>query len=88
MPIPGQGPGDDDEHDTGHDVVVHLQAAALEVIAAVRALLDAAEEVVRDPAAAVTLASTLAARARSHHDPGDGRDHPEGPGRVERIPVS
>ncbi len=79
--------GDDDpvtggDCDPGHEVVVHLQAAALEVIAAVRAFLDAAEGVVREPAAAVTLASSLAARARPGHDEGDG---PEG---VQRIPVT
>jgi len=92
MPTSDQGPeaGDGaadgaDEHDPAHDVVVHLQAAALEVIAAVRAFLDAAEGLVRDPSAAVTLASSLAARARPGHD-GDGDD--EGSGGVQRIPVA
>jgi len=68
-------------------VVVHLQAAALEVIAAVRAFLDAAEGVVRDPTAAVTLASSLAARARHGHDEGEGDDY-EGSGGIQHIPVS
>jgi hypothetical protein len=68
--------------------VAHLQAAALEVIAAARALLDAAEGLVRDPASAVSLASSLATRARpGRHDPGPG-EGPEGSGGVERIPVS
>ncbi|MDQ6798646.1 MAG: hypothetical protein M3011_11635 [Actinomycetota bacterium] len=85
-PEPDDGPDGADQHDSGHDVVVHLQAAALEVIAAVRALLDAAEGAVRDPLAAVTLASSLAARARHGHDGDD--DGPEGSGGVEHIPVS
>jgi len=84
-PEPEDGVEGADGHDPGHDVVVHLQAAALEVIAAVRAFLDAAEGVVRDPSAAVTLASSLAARGRSGHDRGDG---PEGSGGVQHIPVS
>lgn len=76
-----------DGNDPAHDVVVHLQAAALEVIAAVRAFLDAAEGVVRDPSAAVTLASSLAARARPQHDHGGGDDS-GGSGGVQHIPVS
>lgn len=80
------GEGDGDGPVPGHDVVVHLQTAALEVIAAVRAFLDAAEGVVRDPGAAVNLAASLAARARAGHDGGDGED--DGSGGVEHIPVS
>ncbi len=97
MVATSDGPDDDDERvtgdaaegesDPGHDVVVHLQAAALEVIAAVRAVLDAAEGVVRDPAAVVTLASSLAARARHGHDESMGDDS-EGSGGVQHIPVS
>jgi hypothetical protein len=77
---------DDDGHVPGHDVVVHLQTAALEVIAAVRAVLDAAEGVVRDPGAAVSLAASVAARARAGHAGSDGED--DGSGGIEHIPVS
>ncbi|HWC11969.1 MAG TPA: hypothetical protein VG455_12185 [Acidimicrobiales bacterium] len=65
----------------GAQAAAHLQAAALEVIAAVRALLDAAEEVVRDPSRVAAAASSMAGRARAG---GDG-DEDEG---VQRIPVS
>ena len=40
--------------------VEHLQAAARELIAAARAALDVAEEVVNDPESIATLAGTLA----------------------------
>lgn len=65
----------------------HLQTAALEVIAAVRALLDAAEAVVKDPTSAAAAASTLADKARRrspHTDEADGNDD----GKVQHIPVS
>lgn len=74
------------------DPVVHLQAAALELIAAARALLDAAEHTVRHPGGAVDLVSLLGAVARPRQGPagkgkGKGGDD-EGEGGVERIPVS
>lgn len=65
------------------EVVAHLQAAALEVIAAFRAILDLAEEAVRDPAA---VAAALA-RPRRRRDGDDGDGKGSG-GRVQRIPVS
>jgi hypothetical protein len=78
--------------DGGREVVAHLQAAALEVIAAVRALLDAAETVVRDPSGAVAVASDLASRARTRRREGDGGEDDgggdDGDGGVQRIPVS
>ena len=43
-----------------HDVVAHLQAAALEMIEAARAFLDVAEELVKEPAEATAMATTLA----------------------------
>ena len=64
----------------------HLQRAAHEVIAASRALLDAAEDVVDDPRAARTLidlfgsVATRARRGPPHRDD----DNPP----VQRIPVS
>jgi hypothetical protein len=69
------------------DVTAHLQSAALELIAAVRAFLDAAEEVVRDPAGAVAVATTLAGRARGRRPPA-GADDGEGDSAVQRIPVT
>lgn len=59
----------------------HLQAAVLEVIAAMRALLDAAEEVVRDPSRVAAAAASMADRARAGPDA-------EGDEGVQRIPVS
>lgn len=70
----------------------HLQRAAREMIAASRALLDVAEELVEDPKAAAGIVDLLGSvanrrpRASSpeHDDPeGDGDDPP-----VQRIPVS
>ena len=43
-----------------HDVVAHLQAAALEMIAAARAFLDVAEDLVKEPGEATAMAATLA----------------------------
>ena len=40
------------------DAVVHAQAAAMELIAALRAALDVAEELVRDPAPLMALVAT------------------------------
>ena len=71
----------------GREVVVHLQAAALEVIGAFRAFLDAVEEVVRDPAGAVALVSSLAGRARGRGSDGGEEGDGDGDG-VQRIPVS
>jgi hypothetical protein len=58
-------PGDDPRVQAG---IEHLQRAAREVIAASRALLDAAEELVEDPKAAgsvLDLLGEVAARGRS-----------------------
>jgi hypothetical protein len=84
----GQPPPDQEVKagDPASEVVAHLQAAALEVIAAFRAFLDAAEDVVRDPAGALAVAATLASRGRGRRGEdgeGEGDD-----GRVQRIPVS
>jgi hypothetical protein len=45
--------------------VEHLQAAAIEMIAAFRAFLDVAEEVVRDPGAVAAFASSMVETARA-----------------------
>jgi hypothetical protein len=70
--------------------VEHLQAAAIEVIAAVRAFLDVAEEVVRDPSGAAALASSLldAARPTATGAPSDPEAAPATEPRVTRIRVS
>jgi hypothetical protein len=41
------------------EAVEHLQTAALEVIASLRAFLDVAESIVRDPAQAADVASVV-----------------------------
>ena len=47
--------------DRAQEGVVHLQAAAIETIAAARAFLDAMEQLVRDPTAGAAVASFLEA---------------------------
>lgn len=96
---PGHGPDLDPRLQAGLD---HLQRAAREVIAASRALLDVAEELVDDPKAAAgvvdllgSLGAVAARRARSgvRHDaggPAAGADPDDGDDEppVQRIPVS
>lgn len=81
----------------------HLRSAAREVIAASRALLDVAEELVEDPDAVRDLAGfigslgSLVGKGMGPWAPGSGRersnedpddpDDPDDP-RVERIPIS
>jgi len=78
-----QAPRSDDVIERGIEA---LQAAATEAIAAARAVLDVAEELVADPrtAAAVTnlLGSVARVRPRPRHDDDGGEDG------VQRIPVS
>ena len=98
---PGGAPGADPgaAHDAfgDHDPRIqagleHLQRAAREMIAASRALLDVAEELVDDPRAAagiVDLLGTVSSRrprtgAAAHHNSADPDDDPP----VQRIPVS
>ena len=64
--------------------MAHLQTAAREMIAAVRAFLDVAEEVVEDPKAGEALLDSLGEVARRivpRSPP------PEDDGGVEHIPV-
>ena len=68
--------------------VEHLQAAAIEVISAVRAFLDVAEAVVRDPAAAAATASTFVAAARSATAATPAPPGGDDASRVTRIRVS
>jgi hypothetical protein len=63
--------------DRAGDAVAHLQAAAREMIAAARAFLDVAEEVVEDPQAGEAILHSLGdvarrARPSAHPDDGDG----------------
>lgn len=78
--------------------VDHLQRAAREAIAATRALLDVAEDLVEDPGSLRDLlgvvsslgaAATRAAGSAGGHAAwdGDGGDDDDGPP-VQRIPVS
>jgi hypothetical protein len=72
----------------------HLQAAAREVIQATRSLLDAAEELVDDPAAVQSIVGTIAsvaqaAAGRLRHDTAPpSNDDDDDDGRVQRIRVS
>jgi hypothetical protein len=79
--------------DRAREGLIHLQAAALELIAAGRAFLDVTEELVREPAALsalIQLARTMAAQAAEPPRAGErqrpGTDH-EGNG-VTRIRVT
>lgn len=99
-PDDGVGAGRDeadpaDPADRVREGVGHLQVAAQEVIAAVRVLLDAAEEVVNDPSSAAGLFATLGDVARTARGGGGpdsweaGRADEDGDdGGVERIPVT
>ena len=85
--------------DRAHDVVAHLQAAALEMIEAARAFLDVAEELVKEPGEATAMAATLVSLAgrivpsgaggpEGHQQgPAGPRGHQQSPG-VEHIRVS
>ena len=78
--------------DRARQGVEHLQAAAIEMIAAFRAFLDLAEEVVRDPSAVTAFAASLVetARAAAPHPPTPSEPGAEPPAesRVTRIRVS
>ncbi len=93
----GEGPTDLGADPRVQAGLEHLQRAAREVIAASRALLDVAEELVDDPKGAAGLAEVLgglasrlprpgpgAGGSASWDDEDDGDDEPP----VQRIPVS
>ena len=100
----GDAPGDLGADPRVQAGLEHLQRAAREVIAASRALLDAAEDLVEDPKAAASVLDLLgevAARGRSAvaRMPGAGHaggptgadgdgDDPDDGPSVQRIPVS
>lgn len=66
--------------DRARDAVEHLQTAALELIAAARAALDVAEDLVKDPPSASGAFGGLAEAARRAPRPDAHR--------VQRIDVS
>lgn len=84
-----------------HEGLDHLQRAARETIAAMRALLDLAEQLIEDPRAAETMVATIGSLAETTvrsagsllgsrpaaRSPGGRRDDEDGGG-VQRIPVS
>jgi hypothetical protein len=74
--------GEAGEDRTG-EAVAHLQGAARELIAALRAFLDVAEEVVDDPQAGEALLDTLGDVARRVVP----RSPPEDDGGIEHIAV-
>jgi len=67
-----------------HEVVEHLQAAALELIEAARAMLDVAEDMVKDPAEVRALATAAAHFAGAANPP----PRANGQRRVQHIRVS
>ncbi len=75
--------------DRAKEAIEHLQSAALEMIAALRAVLDVAEDLVKDPtpaAAFVAGVAQAAAQAGAHVAAADA-DAPPQP-RVQHIRVS
>lgn len=76
--------------DRARQGVEHLQAAAIEMIAAFRAFLDVAEEVVRDPSAVTAFATSLVetAKAAAPAATPAAADHQAADPRVTRIRVS
>jgi hypothetical protein len=78
--------------DKAAEACEHLQAAALELIAAARSFLDVAEDLVRDPAAAATIVSAAAGAGRAVFgtaNRGRTAEEPqEDTGKVRRIHVS
>ena len=75
-----------------HEGLEHLQAAALELIAAARAFLDVAEEVVREPGVAATIVHAAAGVGRAvfggGERPATAAETAPDEGRVHRIHVS
>jgi hypothetical protein len=84
--------------DETREGIEHLQAAAVEMIAAARSFLDAAEALIEDPAVARgvlaqlgNVVATVARAATSAAGGGGaahgGADDDDPPSKVERIPV-
>jgi hypothetical protein len=84
-----------DAEERAAEGLTHLQAAAREAIAAARAFLDVAEDLVADPGAAAAIADALGTVVRTAAERGraalareDGGDDGDDGGRVQRIRVS
>jgi len=78
---------DGDRAERAGEALEHLQAAAHELIAAARAFLDVAEEVVEDPKAGEAVLDTLGGLARWLRPGAAGGDgHPD-EGKVEHITI-
>lgn len=86
-----------DGNDRAAEGLTHLQAAAREAIAAARAFLDVAEDLVADPAGAAAIADAVGAVVRTAAQrgrqavgglPDDHGDEGDDGGRVQRIRVS
>ncbi len=87
---PAPGPWDDQDPRLQAGLE-HLQRAAREMIAASRALLDVAEELVEDPSAAsgiLDLLGSVAGRAGRVAPSDPASDDPDDDPPVQRIPVS
>jgi hypothetical protein len=80
--------------DRAGEALGHLQAAAREAIAAARAFLDVADELVADPKAAAAIADAVGSVIRTAARKGReaagvaGHDDDEGDDRVQRIRIS
>lgn len=68
-----------------HEVVEHLQAAALELIEAARAMLDVAEDMVKDPSEVLAVATAAAHLANAVNGAPKANN---GQRRVQHIRVS
>lgn len=88
---------EDERNERAKQALEHMQQAALQMIAAARAVLDIAEEMVKDPApliaaAAATAEAATAAGARlvdpAGHPNGNGEGEPPSEPRVQHIRVS
>ena len=82
-------------HDLGHDAAELVQAAALEAIKAMKAFLELAETVEREPAVAATVGRAFAEAAASAMRPtrgdapnDDETNEEQHTGRVRRIDIA
>jgi hypothetical protein len=87
---------DDKTADPAREGLEHLQAAAHEMIAAARSMLDAVEEILGDPRAADSMASAFGTMGRLIEGAvatvsgvvAGGASEPDDEPRVQRIKVS
>jgi hypothetical protein len=79
----------DDAPDRGREAAEHLQKAALEFIEAARALLDVAEEAVREPGGVANIVTeTVSAVLGAVRAPGgDHRDGTDLAGGIEHVRI-